>query len=71
MSSLPSTIRGIGLHKTGDLDVIEKLDGLPFPQQKDDEILIKVTYSGVNYYDTYQRSGQVRGALIRPFLSLF
>lgn len=59
MSSLPSSIKAIGLHKTGDLDVIEELNGLPFPQQKEDEVLIKVTYSGVNFYDTYQRSGQV------------
>lgn len=60
MSSLPSTIKAIGFHKTGDIDVIEELN-LPFPQQKEDEILIKVTYAGVNYVDTYQRSGLVSG----------
>lgn len=71
MSSLPSTIKGIGLYKTGDLNVIEELDNLPFPKQKEIEVLIKVTYSGVDYYDTYQRSGQVGNVLSTPALSVF
>lgn len=59
MSSLPSTIKAIGIRKHGDIDVIEELTDLPFPQQKEGEILIKVEYGGVNYSDTYQRSGLV------------
>ncbi|KAG8899449.1 hypothetical protein FRB99_006709 [Tulasnella sp. 403] len=56
MSSLPSTIKAIGIHQHGDLDAIQELQ-IPFPEQKDDEVLIKVEYSGVNFIDTYERAG--------------
>jgi len=56
MASLPSTIKAIWINKNGDIDVIEELQ-LPFPQQKADEILVKVEYGGVNYVDTYVRAG--------------
>lgn len=59
MSSLPSTIKAIGFRKNGDFDVIEELKDLTFPQKKEDEILIKVEYGGVNFIDTYERSGLV------------
>lgn len=59
MSSLPSAIKAIGIRKNGDFDVIEELNDLPFPQQNEDEILIKVEYGGVNFIDTYERSGLV------------
>ena len=34
-----------------------KLDEVPIPEPKDDEVLIKVNAAGVNFVDTYQRSG--------------
>lgn len=37
----PSTIKGVGINKTGDVDVIEDLT-LPFPEQKPGELLVKV-----------------------------
>ncbi|KAI0711151.1 NAD-P-binding protein [Cerioporus squamosus] len=56
MSSLPSKIQAIGIHKTGDFDVIEKLE-LPFPQVEPGNVLVKVHYAGVNFIDTYFRKG--------------
>ncbi|RPD65638.1 NAD-P-binding protein [Lentinus tigrinus ALCF2SS1-7] len=56
MSSFPSKIQAIGINKTGDFDVIEKLE-LPFPQQEPGNVLIKVHYAGVNFIDTYYRKG--------------
>ncbi|KAI1798102.1 NAD(P)-binding protein [Ganoderma leucocontextum] len=54
--SLPSTIAAIGINKTGDFDVIEKLE-LPAPQNAPTNVLIKVEYAGVNFIDTYFRKG--------------
>lgn len=55
MSALPSTIKAIGIHKNGDLSVIEELN-IPFPEHKEDEVLIKLDYAGVNFFDTLQRA---------------
>jgi len=49
-------MKAIGINKNGDLDVIEELQ-FPVPVPKDNEILIKVHFAGVNFIDTYQRSG--------------
>lgn len=37
----PSTVKAVGINKTGDVDVIEDLT-LPFPEQKPGELLVKV-----------------------------
>ncbi|KAA1469322.1 NAD-P-binding protein [Dentipellis sp. KUC8613] len=55
-SSYPSTIKGIGIHKTGGVENIEELS-LPFPEVKPDHVLVKVQWVGVNFIDTYLRSG--------------
>ncbi len=39
--SFPSKIQAIGINKTGDFDVIEKLE-LPFPQPAPGNVLVKV-----------------------------
>lgn len=40
--NLPSTIKAIGCQQNGEIDVIDLLD-LPFPEQKPDEVLVKVS----------------------------
>ncbi|KAG9046282.1 hypothetical protein FS837_004740, partial [Tulasnella sp. UAMH 9824] len=50
------TIKAIGVKSQGELDVIEELQLLA-PTPKDDQVVIKVEYAGVNYIDTYERSG--------------
>ncbi|TFY60926.1 hypothetical protein EVG20_g7246 [Dentipellis fragilis] len=62
-SSYPSTIKGIGIHKTGGVENIEELT-LPFPEVKPDHVLVKVQWVGVNFIDTYLR------ALPDPFVPL-
>ncbi|TFY77519.1 hypothetical protein EWM64_g6493 [Hericium alpestre] len=52
----PKTIKAVGIHKTGGVEVIEDLE-LPFPEVKPDHLLIKVQWGGVNFIDTYLRSG--------------
>ncbi len=39
--SLPAKIQAIGVNKTGDFDVIEKLE-LPLPQNAPGNVLVKV-----------------------------
>lgn len=56
MSQFPATVKAITFSKTGDVDVIEKTEQ-PFPQQGPGDIILKVEYAGVNFIDTYFRSG--------------
>ena len=51
--SLPSRITAIGISKTGDVDVIEKLD-LPFPSPAPGQFVIKVSqiHSGSSEFRT-------------------
>jgi hypothetical protein len=50
-TSLPKTMRAIGIRKTGGLEVIEELE-LPVPTPEPEEVLVKVEWAGVNYGDT-------------------
>lgn len=54
--NLPATMKAIQIQKTGGIDVIELRD-VPVPVPKENEVLIKVEYAGINYIDTYFRSG--------------
>ncbi|KAJ8691639.1 NADPH:quinone reductase [Pleurotus ostreatus] len=55
MTSIPNTIEAIAIAKTGDFDVLEKMT-LPF-KPAPEEIVVKVSYCGVNFVDTYFRKG--------------
>jgi NADPH2:quinone reductase len=54
--SIPSQIKAIGIVAHGDVDVIQDLQ-IPTPKPAPNEILIKVSFAGVNFRDTYVRSG--------------
>lgn len=41
--SFPSQIQAVGIHKTGDFDVIEDLK-LPFPKNAQGNVLVKVCF---------------------------
>ncbi|KAJ3010261.1 hypothetical protein NUW54_g2540 [Trametes sanguinea] len=56
IAQLPAKMQAIGINKTGDFDVIEKLE-LPVPQNAPGNVLVKVHYGGVNFIDTYYRKG--------------
>ncbi|KAF9430451.1 NADPH:quinone reductase [Podila epigama] len=51
-----STIHAVQIPKHGDSSVLAYVP-IPKPSPKPDQILIKVHYAGINFIDTYQRSG--------------
>jgi len=54
--TVPETIQALGFIKTGDIDVMEKLE-VPFAEPKPNQIVVKVQWAGVNSIDTYYRKG--------------
>ncbi|KAH9063816.1 NAD-P-binding protein [Lactarius deliciosus] len=54
--SYPAKIKAVGIHETGGVEVIQNLE-VPFPEVKPTDLLIKVEWAGVNFIDTYNRSG--------------
>jgi NADPH2:quinone reductase len=57
-------MRAVRIHETGAPHVMQ-IDEVPMPQPGPGQVRVKVGAAGVNYIDTYQRSGQYRVAL--PF----
>ncbi|KAG0304562.1 NADPH:quinone reductase [Dissophora globulifera] len=51
-----STMHAVQIPKHGDSSVLAYVS-VPKPSPKPDQVLIKVAYAGVNFIDTYQRSG--------------
>lgn len=54
--STAQTMKAIVVEKTGGPEV-NVLRDVPVPKPKDDEVLIKVEWTGANYIDNYRRSG--------------
>lgn len=52
MASIPSTMKGVVIEKTGGSDVLQYKTDLPVPQPKDGEILVKNDFIGINFIDT-------------------
>lgn len=55
-TSVPAKMRAIQIMKQGGLDVIEERE-VDVPELHSGETLVKVEYAGVNFIDTYRRSG--------------
>ncbi|WVR04998.1 hypothetical protein IAU60_002010 [Kwoniella sp. DSM 27419] len=55
-SSVPKMMKAIQVDKTGGPEV-NVLREIPVPQPKEDEVLIKVQWTGLNYIDIYFRTG--------------
>ena len=55
-------MEAIRVHETGGLEVLQ-LETLPTPEPGPGEALVRVAYSGVNFYDVRQRSGDQPAAL--------
>ena len=49
-------MKAVRIHETGGSDVL-KYEDIPTPAPGDGEILLKLDAAGINYIDTYQRSG--------------
>ncbi|KAH7063387.1 hypothetical protein B0J12DRAFT_562184 [Macrophomina phaseolina] len=56
-TSLPSTMKGVIIEKTGGTEVLQYKTDLPVPQPKAGEVLVKNDFIGINYIDTYFRTG--------------
>ncbi|KAK8161068.1 hypothetical protein BKA80DRAFT_276642 [Phyllosticta citrichinensis] len=56
-SNLPQTMKGVVIEKTGGTEVLQYRTDLPLPTPKDGEVLVKNEVIGVNYIDTYFRTG--------------
>lgn len=54
---IPKTMKAIQLTKTGEAAVLSTLSEVPIPQPGKGEVLIRNKFAGINYIDTYQRSG--------------
>ncbi|KLJ06815.1 NADPH2:quinone reductase, partial [Blastomyces silverae] len=55
--SIPTTQKGVLVSKIGGPEVLEYKTDLPVPTPKEGEVLIKNNLSGLNYIDTYFRTG--------------
>ena len=56
-TNVPKTMRAILVPKTGPPSVLEPTSSQPVPEPAANEILVHNTLAGVNYIDTYFRSG--------------
>lgn len=63
MAPIPKTISGILIEETGGVEVLQYKTDLPAPQLKDGEILVRNEYIGVNFIDTYFRTGLYKAPL--------
>ncbi len=52
-TSIPKTMKGVLVEKTGGVEVLEYKTDLPVPTPKEGEVLVKNDFIGVNYIDTF------------------
>lgn len=52
-TSIPKTMKGVLVEKTGGVEVLQYKTDLPVPAPKAGEVLVKNDFIGINYIDTY------------------
>lgn len=57
MAPIPQTMRAVVVEKTGGPEVLEYRTDYPIPAPKQGQVLIKNKFAGINYIDTYFRTG--------------
>lgn len=57
MASIPDKMKGVIIEKTGGSDVLQYKTDLPVPTVKEGQVLVKNDFIGINYIDTYFRTG--------------
>ncbi|KAL3427224.1 quinone oxidoreductase [Phlyctema vagabunda] len=57
MASIPKTMKAVIIEENGGPEVMQYKTDYPVPAPKEGQVLIKNTVSGINYIDTYHRSG--------------
>ncbi|KAK1755918.1 quinone oxidoreductase [Echria macrotheca] len=63
MAPIPKNMSGILIEENGGVDVLKWKTDLPVPQPQDGEILVRNEFVGVNYIDTYFRTGLYKAPL--------
>ncbi|CCH43309.1 hypothetical protein BN7_2857 [Wickerhamomyces ciferrii] len=53
---IPTTQKAIRIHETGGLEVL-RYEDIPVPEIQDHEVLIKNKYAGINFIESYFRTG--------------
>lgn len=56
-------MKALQIKEQGGLDVLRTSDSVPVPQPGPEDVQFKVEYAGVNFIDTYHRSGLYKVAL--------
>ena len=56
-TSVPTKTSGVLIEKTGGTEVLQYKTDIPVPQLKPGQILVKNEFIGINYIDTYFRTG--------------
>jgi len=51
-TSIPKTMSGVLIEKTGGVEVLEYKTDLPVPTPKEGQVLVKNDFIGINYIDT-------------------
>lgn len=57
MAPIPKQMKGILVEKTGGVEVLQYKTDLPVPVPKEGEVLISNEAIGINFIDTYFRTG--------------
>ena len=57
MPPLPSTMNAIQVHQTGGPEVLQYQPAHPVPSPQEGQVLVQNSISGINYIDTYFRTG--------------
>ncbi|CAJ1951838.1 unnamed protein product [Cylindrotheca closterium] len=66
-STIPDTMKAIVVKETGGLEAMTLDPSYPVPKVGDNQVLIKNEFAGLNFIDTYYRSGLYKQAC--PFIS--
>ncbi|KAK4099194.1 NAD(P)-binding protein [Parathielavia hyrcaniae] len=61
--SPPKTMSGILIEETGGVEALQWKTDLPVPELKEGEVLVRNEFVGVNYIDTYFRTGLYKTSL--------
>ncbi|CAM1503301.1 Fc.00g080770.m01.CDS01 [Cosmosporella sp. VM-42] len=56
MAPIPQTMKAVQIPKNGGVEVLEYKD-IPVPTLADGQVLVRNAYAGINYIDTYFRTG--------------
>jgi NADPH2:quinone reductase len=51
-TSIPKTMSGVLIEKTGGVEVLQYKTDLPVPTPKEGQVLVKNDFIGINYIDT-------------------